>query len=189
MQTCAPLCQPIAGACRWWAAISVLPRAKLVGVVAASVCARVRRGRGPPHVRAFSCLRIDNYFAIVTRELAAAPSCQRIAGFTAALAFVTPLGSNVRRGPDYVRRLRALVRKCGGPRLQTPFSYRFTRPMSWSVYPTNEGSLTYELAEESVVTRRCPGLFISQQFGMSRVVQRVRMCGTRMGGVPISAAL
>jgi len=61
--------------------------------------------------------------------------------------------------------------------------------MSWSVYPTNEGLLTYELAEESVVMRCCPGLFISQQFGMSRVVQRVRMCGTRMGGVPNSAAL
>ena len=48
----------------------------LVDVIAASACARVRRGRGPSHVRAFSSLRIDNYLAIVTRELAAAPSCQ-----------------------------------------------------------------------------------------------------------------
>ena len=77
----------------------------------------------------------------------------------------------------------------GGPRLQTPFSYRFNRPMSRSVYPTNEGLLTYELAEESVVMRRCPGLFISQHFGMSRVVPKGAHVCSRMGGVPNSAAL
>ena len=133
-------------------------------------------------MRAFSCLRIDNYFAIVTRELAAAPSCQRIAGFTAALAFVTPLWV-VMCGEGQIT--------CGvyAPWFGNAGDRDFNRPMSWSVYPTNEGLLTYELAEESVVMRRCPGLFISQQFGMSRVVQRVRMCGTRMGGVPNSAAL
>ena len=73
-----------------------------------------------------------------------------------------PWGSNVRRGPDFVRRLHTKMR---GTEMHTPFSYPFTRSMSWSVYPTNEGSLTYELAEESVVTRRCPGLFISQHLG------------------------
>ena len=158
MQACAPLCQQIAGACRW-AAICVLPRAKLVGVVAASVCARVRRGRGPPHVRAFSRQLLCDRYARVD-------CCDFVPANRGILPLLWrslhPWGSNVRRGPDYVRRLHTKMR---GTKMHTPFSYPFTRPMSWSVYPTNEGSLTYELAEESVVTRRCPGLFISQHLG------------------------
>jgi hypothetical protein len=135
MQACAPLCQQIAGACRW-AAISVLPRAKLVGVVAASVCARVRRGRGPPHVRDFSCLRIDNYFAIVTRELTAATSCQRIAGFYRCFGGRYTLGV-VMCGEGQIITCGVCMRKCGGPRcirhsltrLPGPCPGRFIRPM------------------------------------------------------------
>ena len=109
-------------------------------------------------MQAFSFSRIDNYFAIATRELAAALSCQRIAEFYRCFAgryllWVVMCGEGqitcgvyahsfgpARFDSDYMR----------GPRLQTLISYRFTRPLSWSVYPANEGLLTYEPAEESV---------------------------------------
>ena len=81
----------------------------LVGVVAASACARVRRGRGP-HARAFSFLRIDIFcdrYARVSR-CAFVPAKSGI--LPRLCRSLTPLRRIVQRGSDFVRRLRAFVR-------------------------------------------------------------------------------
>ena len=91
-----------------WAAISVLPRARLLCVVAASACAWVRRGRAlmcrlfPARVSTTSLRSLRASWPLL---------CQQISGVLPVIfRLLPPSGSNVRRGPDYVRRLRAFVR-------------------------------------------------------------------------------